>query len=98
MAELLEEWWRALGVVPKARYDEVLRQNQKLRDHIAQAEKTIADLRKLLSREVAEQSRQQAEVVLKNWESTAQELLKAQADLAQQWSEGIFGKTPKGET
>ena len=39
-------------------------------------------------------TREQAEIVLDEWEKTTQEVMKAQAEIARKWSEGLFGTKP----
>lgn len=91
--EVLDTWWKTLGVVPRQLHEEVLEQNRVLQDRLQEAESTIYRLRRLLAESTAKSAQEQAEVLLTEWETTTRDVLDAQADLARRWSEGWFGKS-----
>jgi hypothetical protein len=93
MIEVLETWWKTLGVVPRQLHEEVLKQNRVLQNRLQDAEATISRLRRLLAEDTAKQAQEQAEVLLAEWEKTTRDVLDTQADLARRWSEGWFGKS-----
>lgn len=90
--EVLETWWKTLGVVPRQLHEEVLKQNQVLQNRLQDAEATISRLRRLLAESTAKQAQEQAEVLLTEWETATRDVLETQADLARRWSDGWFGK------
>lgn len=74
--EPLEQIWHLLGVVPRPRYDEVLRRYEVVRARLEEAEATIQELRKLLDHKGREA---EARNVLDSWGAALQETLKVQA-------------------
>jgi hypothetical protein len=97
LAEVVEAWWDSLGAVPRQRYEELLEQHDALLRRLQESEATIAKLRELLVQDAAEKTREQAEVMLDEWQKTTHDVMEAQAALAGKWSAGLFGtqKDPK---
>lgn len=80
----LEEWWSVLGVVPRYRYTELLRQYEELKERLEKAEETVRHLRRLL----AEEGRSvdpEARDMLSQWEEMTKRTLEAQTSWASIW-------------
>ncbi len=88
LQKVVEEWWEALGVVPRHRYLELLKKHEELRDRLEEAEATVKNLRKLL-REGGHEP--EARKVLDEWEETTKKTLESQAEWARRWTEAMFG-------
>lgn len=78
----MEDWWKAMGVVPRSRYLEVLERCETLNRRLEQAEATVSKLEKLLA--AGDQAK--AREMLGAWQSLAQETLKTQADWMKAWT------------
>ena len=96
LEEVLEAWWRTLGVVPAQRYRELEKQHEELKKRLEESEATVRKLRQILRAEGAETAQEAAAEVLDRWERTTREVLDAQAQIAESWSRTWFGHTPKG--
>lgn len=79
----LEQWWRALGVVPRSRYLELLERYEGLRTRLEEAEATIQRLRTTLGQGGRQE---EARKILDVWESTLQGTLEAQAEWMRAWT------------
>lgn len=88
LAEAVERWWEAAGMVPRAKYDAVLRQNERLRQRLEEAEAKISELRRRANAEAAEKNREETEAMLDQWQAGTREILDAQAEWTRQWVEG----------
>jgi hypothetical protein len=77
----LEEWWRAMGVVPRSRYLELLERYEILKTRLEKAEETIHKLRAMLGKD----HEQDAQKILNMWDTMVQESLKAQAEWMRTW-------------
>lgn len=97
LAEVVETWWSTVGGVPRQRYEEVLKQNEKLWAQLKEAEATIGKLRDMMVQDTARKTQEQATVLLNEWEKTTRDVMNAQAEIARKWSEGLFGGSAKGE-
>ncbi len=91
LADVVEAWWKAVGGVPRSRYEEVLRQNEQLWQRLKEAEATISRLRETLVRDVTQKTQEQTEALLDEWEKTTRQVMETQAEIARKWSEGLFG-------
>lgn len=94
----LEDTWRAMGVVPRYRYLELLEYNEQLRSRLEKAEKKIQSMKKNLSTGKAPE--EEAQKILNLWENMLQETLSMQADWMRTWSsdkEGQQVAEQKGE-
>jgi hypothetical protein len=74
----LEDTWRAMGVVPRYRYLELLERNELLRSRLEEAEKNIESLKKKLSADNVPD--QEAQKILNLWENMLQETLNMQSE------------------
>jgi hypothetical protein len=77
----LEEWWKAMGVVPRSRYLELLERYEILRTRLEKADETIHKLRAMLGKD----HEQDAQKILNLWDTMLQESLKAQAEWMRTW-------------
>lgn len=87
---VVEDWWKAIGVVPRHRYLELLEKYEELRTRLEEAESKVRDLRELLAKKGWEQETRGA---LEKWEETTHKILEAQAEWAKAWTEGVLPKT-----
>jgi hypothetical protein len=76
----LEDWWRVMGVVPRARYLELLEKHDLLQRRLEKAEETIQKLRKALGQEGPEE---EAKKVLDLWSTMLEDTLKTQTEWMQ---------------
>lgn len=96
LQEVLEEYWKALGVVPRHQYLELLDRYEELKARLEEAESTVKNLRALLG-----QRGQENEVtgVLEEWERLTRAALETQAEWARSWAGKAFAppeeKKPK---
>ena len=90
LTEAMERWWEALGVVPRHKYEAVLRQNDALKERLEETERKIADLRRRMAAEADDRHREEVGEMLTQWEKATHEALDAQVEWAARW----FG-TPK---
>lgn len=81
--EWLEEWWKMMGVVPRARYLELLERHELLRQRLEKAEETIRSLRAALGSKGSEQD---AQKIVDMWETVLKESLKTQAEWMRTWA------------
>jgi len=79
----LEEWWRVMGVVPRARYLELLERCDTLQRRLERAEETIQSLKTLLGKEGQDEEARQA---LDLWSSMLSETLKTQTEWMKAWT------------
>ncbi|HEX9926183.1 MAG TPA: hypothetical protein VGD99_26235 [Anaerolineae bacterium] len=79
----LEEWWRVMGVVPRARYLELLERCDALQRRLERAEETIQNLKELLGSQGQDEEARQA---LDLWSSMLAETLKTQTEWMQAWT------------
>jgi hypothetical protein len=77
-----EGFWATAGVVPRARYLELLERYEALRERLEEAEVTIRRLKAMLSEKGHERD---AEKLLDVFASTVGDTLKAQADWMRSW-------------
>ena len=82
--EWIEDWWKVMGVVPRARYLELLERSEVLRARLGEAEATIQRLRATVGVKGQET---QANEILDVWETTIQNTLKAQNEWLQTWTD-----------
>jgi hypothetical protein len=87
--KLVEEGWNTLGVVPRYRHLELLKRYEELKTRLEEAETTVRNLREILAETGREQ---EAAEVLDRWEEVTRKALDVQAEWAQTWTEGLFGK------
>jgi hypothetical protein len=85
LGQWLEGFWTATGVVPRARYEELLERYDAMRARLEEAEVTIQRLRKLAGNEG--QPKEQRKL-LDLWADTVEETFKTQADWMRSWLEG----------
>jgi hypothetical protein len=88
--EGLEEWWKMMGVVPRARYLELLERHELLRQRLEKAEETIQGLRATLG---GTGSEQEAQKIVDLWDTMLKESLKTQADWMRTWTAAPDEKT-----
>lgn len=88
LQEIAEQWWKALGVVPRHRYLELLERYEELRARLEDAEKTIRNLRDLLTRRGGDAEAGGA--MLDQWEETTRKVLQAQSEWTKSWAEGFW--------
>jgi hypothetical protein len=91
LQSLMEEWWKAIGAVPRYRYLDLLEKHHELARRLEQAEETIRRLKMLLSKKGAEK---EAAGVVEAWEEITRKALEAQAEWARSWTEGLSGPKP----
>jgi hypothetical protein len=82
--EWIEDWWKVMGVVPRARYLELLERSEVLRARLVEAEATIQQLRATVGVKGQEM---QANEILNVWETTIQTTLKAQNEWLRTWTD-----------
>jgi hypothetical protein len=75
---LVEEWWKALGVVPRGLFLDLLARYETLRTRLEEAEEAVKNLRELLQ---AKGQETEAKHALQGWE----ELTRKALDLQEQW-------------
>ena len=80
----LEEWYRLMGVVPRARYLAALEKNDLLQRRLERAEATIEKLRTLL--EGKGEQPDEARQVLDTWSTMLNETLKTQTEWMRAWT------------
>ena len=85
----LEEWWRMIGVVPRARYLELLEKHDALRRQLEKAQQTIRNMQETLDRKGQESY---AKNVLGTWNAMLDETLKAQVEWLKAWKTPGEGK------
>ena len=78
----LEEWWRMMGVVPRARYLDLLEKHDALRRQMEKAQETIRTMQEALNHKGQDPS---AKNMLDLWNAMLEETLKAQADWLKVW-------------
>jgi hypothetical protein len=81
---IAEEWWKAMGVVPRYRYTELLEHYEQLKTKLQEAEETISRLKRLIRQEGREA---EASAVLEAWEKVTQETLRMQEEWVRLWSD-----------
>jgi hypothetical protein len=79
----LEESWRMMGLVPRARYLELLEKNDLLQRRLEKAEETIKSLQAMLDSQ--DPTPAEAQKVMKLWGSMLEDTLKLQAEWLQSW-------------
>lgn len=79
--EWVEQWWRAMGVVPRQRYLDLLERNESLRLRLEECEKT----RKQHSMLDVSGQQEQAQKALNLWGTAMEDMLKMQADWMRTW-------------
>jgi hypothetical protein len=79
----LEEWWRTMGVVPRARYLELLERCNTLQRRLERAEETIQNLKTLLGSQGQDEEARQT---LDMWSSMLSETLKTQTEWMKAWT------------
>jgi len=85
LMRMWEDWWRAMGVVPRSRYLELLEENDALRRQLREAEQTIERLR--TAGRTADKSTAQVQQAAQAWENMFQQMLDAQSQWMQAWAE-----------
>lgn len=80
----LEEWWRAMGVVPRTRYLDLLERCDRLQRRLEKAEETIQKLQTLLDSKG--QPEDEARQVLDAWSRMLEETLKTQTEWMRAWT------------
>ena len=83
LEEWLEEWWRMMGVVPRARYLELLEKYDALTRRLEQARETIQKMRDGLDEKARPE---QAKNVLDLWKTMLDETVKIQEQWARAWT------------
>lgn len=81
--EWLEDWRRAMGVVPRSRYLELLEKYDIVQRRLEKAEETIQKLQAMLGKEGQDE---EAQKVLDLWSSMLEETLKTQTEWMQAWT------------
>ncbi|GAB4260361.1 MAG: hypothetical protein Kow0092_09160 [Deferrisomatales bacterium] len=92
LQEVMEQWWKTMGVVPRYRYVELLRKYEELKGRLEAAEETVKNLREVLSQQGREG---EARGILDRWEASTRQALESQAELARSWMEEFLGVTDK---
>jgi hypothetical protein len=82
--EQMETWWRMMGVVPRARYLDLLEKCDTLERKLEKAEKTIESLRQRLG--VQEQQEEDTKKVMDMWGNIMQDTLKTQTEWMKAWT------------
>lgn len=90
LRDLVEQWWKAIGVVPRHRYLELLERYEQLRGRLEAAEETVARLRSLLK---AQGSDNEVGAALDSWEEVTRKALDAQEEWMHTWMEGLGAGT-----
>ena len=80
--EWLDQWWRMMGVVPRARYLELLEKHEALRRQLEKAQETIRKMQEALARKGEEPY---ARTTLDLWNAILDETLKTQAQWIRVW-------------
>lgn len=80
----LENWWRMMGVVPRAQYLELLERCDTLERKLKKAEETIKSMRQKMG--VQEQQEEDAKKVLDMWSTMMEETLKTQTEWMKSWT------------
>ena len=81
----LAEWYRLMGVVPRARYLEALEKSDILQRRLEKAEATIEKLRAMV--EGKGETTDEAKQVLDTWSTMLNETLKTQTEWMRAWTE-----------
>ena len=89
---LVEDYWKALGVVPRQQYVELLQRCEELKERLQEAESTVRNLRELLQTRGREAEAQRA---IGEWEDLTKKALEAQKEWARTWTEGFFSGSEK---
>ncbi len=92
LQDLVEDYWKALGVVPRQQYLELLQRSEELKARLQEAETTVKNLRELLETRGREA---EAQRVIGEWEDLTKKALEAQKEWAQTWTEGLFAGSEK---
>ena len=87
LQEVVEEYWKALGVVPRQRYLALLERCEELRARLEEAESTVNRLKELLGERGPEGA---ARGALNEWEALTRRALEAQAEWARTWTDRVF--------
>ena len=82
----LEDWWRLMGVVPRARYLDLLEKCDTLQRKLDKAEETIESLRKRAGGGSSQPSGEETKQVLDMWSSMMGETLKTQNEWMKAWT------------
>ncbi len=94
----LEDWWRLMGVVPRARYLDLLEKCDTLQRKLDKAEETIENLRKRVSGSSSQPGGEETKQVLDMWSSMMGETLKTQTEWMKAWTAANTGTDdPEGE-
>jgi len=93
--EWLEEWWRMMGVVPRARYLDLLEKHEALRRQLEKAQETIRGMQEALNHKGQQPY---AKNLLNLWNGMLEETLKTQADWLKVWKETGQAKEVAGPT
>lgn len=89
--EWLEDWWRAMGVVPRSRYLELLEKYDIVQRRLEKAEETVQKLQAMLGKEGQDE---EAQKVLDLWSNMLEETLKTQTEWMQAWTAANEPKSP----
>ena len=81
----LEDWWRMMGVVPRARYLDLLEKCDTLQRKLDKAEETIEKLRKRAGGQ-SQPGTEETKQVLDMWSSMMGETLKTQNEWMKAWT------------
>jgi len=92
LQRLVEQGWKAMGVVPRYLYVELLEKYEELKARLEEADATVRNLREILAERGHEQ---EASKVLDSWEEMTRKALDVQTEWARTWTEGVFGKPSK---
>jgi hypothetical protein len=96
LQDAVEEYWKALGVVPRHRYLELLDRYEELKARLEEAESTVKNLRELLAERGQEGA---ARGALDEWERLTRQALETQAEWARTWAGKVLaapeGKKPR---
>jgi hypothetical protein len=90
--QLVEDSWKAMGVVPRHRYLELLEKYEQLKARLEEAEHTVRNLRELLG---AKGREKEARGVLDSWEEMTKKALETQEEWVRTFVEGM-GKDKPG--
>ncbi|MBI5440454.1 MAG: hypothetical protein HY900_04500 [Deltaproteobacteria bacterium] len=87
----MEEWWKAYGLIPRARYLALLREHEELKAKVDELHETVRNLRELLA---APGAAGDAETT-KTWEDLGSRLAEAQAQWTRAWVDAVLGAAPE---
>jgi hypothetical protein len=93
MKAVVQEYWKALGVVPRHQYLELLEQCEELKARLEEAESSVRNLRELLATRGQEGEARRG---LDEWEKLTRKALETQAEWARAWT-GAGGEAPEGK-